>query len=120
MARAIGVPLISASSLAFTNNWFTTNRMALGDDITASFAGQSYGGRLEAGYRYAVPMGGAIGATPYAAIQTQLFHTPTFSETDLSGGGLGLTFNSMTANDTRGELGARFDDPTLQPERICR
>jgi len=61
-----------------------------------------------------VPVGGtAAGVTPYAAIQTQWFHTPTYSETDLSGGGLGLTYNSMTANDTRSELGARFDDPTL-------
>jgi len=103
-----------AAALAFTNNWFTTNRTALGDDLTANFAGQSYGGRLETGYRYTLPVGGGvIGATPYAAIQTQWFHTPTYSETDLAGGGLGLTYNAMTANDTRSELGARFDDPTL-------
>ena len=106
-------PAYVAAALAFTNNWFSTNRTALGDDITARFAGQSYGGRLEAGYRYAVPMVGAAGVTPYAAIQTQWFHTPTYSETDLAGGGLGLTYNAMTANDTRSELGARFDDPTL-------
>ena len=103
-----------AAALASTNNWFSTNRSALGDDITARFAGQSYGGRLEAGYRYAAPVAGATaGATPYAAIQTQWFHTPAYSETDLTGGGLGLTYNAMTANDTRSELGARFDDPTL-------
>jgi uncharacterized protein with beta-barrel porin domain len=107
-------PAYVAAALAFTNNWFSTNRSALGDELTANFAGQSYGGRLEAGYRYGMPMGGAVaGVTPYAAIQTQWFFTPAFSETDLSGGGLGLTFNSMTANDTRSELGARFDDPTL-------
>jgi len=103
-----------AAALAFTNNWFSTARTALGDDLTARFAGQSYGGRLETGYRYGLPMGGSVvGATPYAAIQTQWFHTPTYNETDLSGGGLGLTYNAMTANDTRSELGARFDDPTL-------
>ena len=27
--------------------------------------------------------------TPYAAIQTQWFHTPGYSETDLTGGGFG-------------------------------
>jgi uncharacterized protein with beta-barrel porin domain len=107
-------PAYLAAALAFSNNWFSTNRTALGDDITASFAGQGYGGRVEAGYRYAVPVSGtAIGATPYAAIQTQWFHTPTYSETDLAGGGLGLTYDAMTANDTRSELGARFDEPTL-------
>jgi len=64
-----------------------------------------------------VPVNGTVvGATPYAAIQTQWFHTPTYSETDLTGGGLGLTYNAMTANDTRSELGARFDDPTLLNE----
>jgi uncharacterized protein with beta-barrel porin domain len=107
-------PAYVAAALAFTNNWFTTNRTALGDGITANFAGQSYGGRLEAGYRYGVPISSVVvGVTPYAAIQTQWFHTPAYSETDLTGDGLGLTYNAVTANDTRSELGARFDDPTL-------
>jgi uncharacterized protein with beta-barrel porin domain len=106
-------PAYVAGALAFANNWFTTDRAALGDQLRASFNGQSYGGRFESGYRYGLPAsGGAIGATPYAAIQTQWFHTPTYSETDLAGGGLGLTYNAMTANDTRSELGARFDDVT--------
>jgi uncharacterized protein with beta-barrel porin domain len=106
-------PAYVAAALAFSNNWFTTDRAALGDQLRATFDGQSYGGRLETGYRYSVPVsGGGIGATPYAAIQTQWFHTPTYSETDLLGGGLGLTYNSMTANDTRSELGARFDNLT--------
>ena len=47
--------------------------------------------------------------TPYAAIQAQDFHTPSYSETDLTGGGFGLSYNAMTATDTRSELGARFD-----------
>ncbi len=103
-------PAYLSGALAFANNWFTTNRTAVGDQLTASFAGQSYGVRLETGYRYAVlPV---AGITPYAALQTQWFHTPGYSETDLTGGGLGLSFNAMTANDTRSELGARFDDLT--------
>jgi uncharacterized protein with beta-barrel porin domain len=36
--------------------------------------------------------------------------TPSFSETDLTGGGLGLAFASQNATDTRSELGARFDN----------
>ena len=101
-------PAYIGASLAFTNNWFTTNRIAAaGDQLTASFTGQSFGARVESGYRYAVAP--AAGVTPYAAIQAQNFHTPTYSETDLTGGGFGLTYNAMTATDTRSELGARFD-----------
>jgi uncharacterized protein YhjY with autotransporter beta-barrel domain len=114
-------PAYLSGALAFTNNWMTTDRTALGDQITARFDGQSYGGRLETGYRFGMTSNGAdnggvpygLGATPYAAIQTQWFHTPTYSEDDLSGGGLGLTYNAMTANDTRSELGARFDTRTF-------
>ena len=101
-------PAYLSAAFAFTNNWFTTNRIAAaGDQLTASFNGQSLGVRVESGYRYAVAS--AAGVTPYAAIQAQDFHTPTYSETDLTGGGFGLTYNAMTATDTRSELGARFD-----------
>ena len=48
--------------------------------------------------------------TPYAAAQTQLFRTPSYSETDLTGTGFGLSYNAMSATDTRSELGARFDN----------
>ena len=102
-------PAYLAASLAFANHWMTTDRTAaLGDQLTASFDGQSYGGRLEAGYRYAATP--TLGVTPYAAGQVQSFHTPSFSETDVTGGGFGLNFNAMSATDTRSELGARFDD----------
>jgi uncharacterized protein with beta-barrel porin domain len=104
-------PLYFSAMAAYGNSWFTTNRTAaLGDQLRATFDGQSYALRGEAGYRFAVlPM---AGLTPYAAVQTQWFHTPGYSETDLTGGGFGLTFNAQTANDTRGELGARADDLT--------
>ncbi len=61
-------PAYLAAALSFSNDWFTTNRTAFaGDLLNASFSGQSYGGRLEAGWRYAAtPL---IGVTPYAALQ---------------------------------------------------
>ena len=106
-------PVYLAAALAFANNWFTTNRGAMGDVLTANFQGQNYAGRLEAGYRYTVPAAyNLIGLTPYAAIQAQDFHTPGYSETDLSGGGFGLSYNAMNGTDTRSELGGRFDDLT--------
>jgi outer membrane autotransporter protein len=67
---------------------------------------QSYGGRLEGGYRFGTPYGGI---TPYAAIQAQIFHTPGFTETDAIANGFALAFGSRDATETRSELGARFD-----------
>jgi uncharacterized protein with beta-barrel porin domain len=104
-------PAYLSGALAFTNNWFTTNRAALGDQLQANFSGQSYGARLEGGYR--VPVWSTLGVTPYGALLAQDFSTPNYSETDKSGGGFGLSYAAMNATDLRTELGARFDDPTL-------
>ena len=49
------------------------------------------------------------GLTPYAAMQAQNFRTPSYSETDVNGGGFALAYNGRTGTDTRSELGARFD-----------
>jgi autotransporter-associated beta strand protein len=113
-AQHIGAAYVTGA-LGFANHWFTTNRTALGDQLTARFDGQSYAARAEAGYRYPVaPVSGAlVGVTPYAALQAQWFHTPAYSETDLTGGGFGLNYATMNGSDTRSELGARFDDLTV-------
>jgi autotransporter-associated beta strand protein len=99
-------PAYLAAAFAFTNHWMSTDRLAVGDHLTADFNAQSYGGRLEGGYRIATPF---AGITPYAAIQAQDFHTPGYSETGAIPNGFGLSFNGRDATDTRGELGARFD-----------
>ena len=53
--------------------------------FTAKFNAKVYGGRIEAGYRVAVtPL---AGLTPYAAVQSQVYRTPDYIETDVSGGG---------------------------------
>jgi len=96
-----------AAALAYTNHWMSTDRFAFaGDHLSASFNAQSFGGRVEGGYRFATIYGGL---TPYAAIQSQTFHTPGYTETDLNAGGFALGFNSRNATDTRSELGGRFD-----------
>jgi outer membrane autotransporter protein len=69
----------------------STDRNAVGDHLTADFNAQSYGGRLEGGYRFAVPY---VGITPYAAIQAQDFHTPSYSETGIIPNGFALAFGS--------------------------
>jgi autotransporter-associated beta strand protein len=106
-----GGPAYVAAALAYAQHWLSTDRYAFaGDHLTASFAGESFGARLESGYR----MRTAFGAlTPYAALQEQNFHTPTYSESDPSGGGFGLTYNAHTASHVRTELGTRFDKQIL-------
>jgi len=100
-------PAYLAAALAYTNHWMSTDRFAFaGDHLSASFNAQSFGGRVEGGYRFATIYGGL---TPYAAIQAQSFHTPSYNESDLNAGGFGLAFNSRSATDTRSELGGRFD-----------
>jgi uncharacterized protein with beta-barrel porin domain len=100
-------PAYIAAALAFTNHWMSTDRLAFANDhLTADFNAQSYGGRLEGGYRIATPF---AGITPYAAIQAQSFHTPSYTEIGVIPNGFALTFNGRDATDTRSELGARFD-----------
>ncbi|PJG52832.1 autotransporter outer membrane beta-barrel domain-containing protein [Bradyrhizobium forestalis] len=104
-------PAYVAASLAAANHWMSTDRFAaFGDHLTASFNAQSYGGRIEGGYRVVTPL---VAITPYAALQAQSFRTPAYSETDLTGGGFGLAYNARSATDTRGEVGARFDRAML-------
>jgi autotransporter-associated beta strand protein len=108
-------PAYVAGSLAFAEHWMSTERSgAFGDRLTASFNAQSVGARVESGYRFAMP---AFGVTPYAALQAQSFHTPTYGETDVNGTDSALNYSARTAYDVRSELGARFDhlahvDPT--------
>jgi autotransporter-associated beta strand protein len=100
-------PAYLAASLAFANHWMSTDRYAaFGDHLTADFKAQSFGGRVETGYRFGTPI---VGVTPYAAVQAQSFRTPGYSEVDVNGGGFGLSYNSRTGTDTRSELGSRFD-----------
>jgi uncharacterized protein with beta-barrel porin domain len=107
-------PAYLAGSLAYTWHAASTDRLAVaGDELTARFNAQSFGGRLESGYRWAWPM---VAVTPYAAVQAQGFFMPSYRESDLGGGGFGLAFASRTATDTRSELGARFERAvTLNP-----
>jgi outer membrane autotransporter protein len=100
-------PAYLAAAFAYTNHWMSTDRFAFaGNHLTADFNAQSFGGRLEGGYRFGTIYGTLV---PYAAIQAQSFRTPAYSETDANGGGFALAVSGRTASDTRTELGARFE-----------
>lgn len=75
--------------------------------LRAQFDAHSISGRIEAGYR--LP-GLWADITPYVAGQVQNFHTPTYSETALSGSGaFALSYTSRNTTATRLELGSWFD-----------
>jgi outer membrane autotransporter protein len=62
---------------------------------------------LEGGYRFDTAL---LGVTPYAAVQTQVFRTPAYSEAAVSGSNaFALTYEARTATATRTELGVWFD-----------
>jgi outer membrane autotransporter protein len=100
-------PAYLAASLAFTDYWMSTDRFAFaGNHLAASFNAQSVGARVEGGWHVATAQGVF---TPYAAVVAQSFHTPSYAETDLNGGGFGLAYAARDATDTRSELGGRYD-----------
>jgi uncharacterized protein with beta-barrel porin domain len=89
------------------------------DQLTAGFVANNIGGRVEGGYRFAVP--GILdvpgfGFTPYAAFQMQAFSMPSYSETAASGSSLfALDYAAHTTTVIRTELGAWFD----RPFKVC-
>jgi uncharacterized protein with beta-barrel porin domain len=73
----------------------------------SNFNAQSWGSRVEGGYRFAW---GALNLAPYAAFQAQSFSTPNYSEASGSGSNqFALNYASRTGNVERGELGSRLN-----------
>jgi outer membrane autotransporter protein len=100
-------PAYLAGALAFTNYWASTTRtvgVAGTDTLKASFDAQSFGGRIEGGYRL---MFNPATVTPYAALQAQSFRLPGYAETAASGSPqFALAYNAQTSTATRAELGS--------------
>ncbi len=106
-----------SAALAYAWHHVSTDRfvtLAGTDHLTADFSANDVGGRIEGGYRFALPnvLGwpARYGITPYAAGQVQSFRTPSFSESAASGSPVfALAYNAHTTTTARTELGAWFD-----------
>ena len=105
-----------SAAIAYGFHQFNTDRfvtVAGTDHLAADFDANNIGGRLEGGYRFAVPSvnwPGQYGFTPYAAAQVQSFRTPSYSETALSGASVfALSYDARTISTTRTELGTWLD-----------
>ena len=98
-------PAYVAASIAYAQHWVSTDRLAFASEqLTANFDAESFGGRVEGGYRFTAPV---VAITPYVALQSQAFVTPSYSENG-STGGFALSYAGRTATDTRSELGSRL------------
>jgi len=112
----INAAYISAT-LAYAWQHESTGRVVTvvgADNLTAGFDANDIGGRIEGGYRFAVPDIFAVpglGFIPYAAFQMQAFYTPAYSEAAASGSSqFALAYDAQTTTVTRTELGAWLDD----------
>jgi autotransporter-associated beta strand protein len=103
-------PAYVAAALDASNYWTTTNRTVTlpgGSAYAANFEAQSFGARLESGYR--IPLT-ALTLTPYGALQAISFQAPAYAESAGTGGpGFALNYAGQSAADTRLELGAWAD-----------
>jgi outer membrane autotransporter protein len=83
------------------------------DHLTADFSANNVGGRIEGGYRFAIPGvfdSSGFGLTPYAALQVQAFHTPSYNEIAASGlPTFALAYDARTTTTVRTELGSWVD-----------
>jgi autotransporter-associated beta strand protein len=109
-------PAYLAGALTLGDYWLTTDRsVALlgGGTYRASFNSTEFGGRIESGYHVVLPL---VTLTPYAAVQPQTFHAPSYVESASTfGSNFALNYNSQSATDTRFELGAWVDKSLVLP-----
>jgi uncharacterized protein with beta-barrel porin domain len=105
-----------SAALAYAWHRVSTERVlsvAGTDDLTAKFSANNVGGRIEGGYRFAIPgvfFLPGFGLTPYAAFQEQAFRTPSYSESAASGSPtFALAYGAQTTTTIRTELGTWFD-----------
>jgi outer membrane autotransporter protein len=107
-----------AAALSYGWDGVSTSRyltVAGTDNLTAAFSAEQVAGRIEGGYRFAVPnlvgLPGHEWFVPYAALQAQAFYTPSYGESAASGSSsvFALNYAAQTTTDTRTELGAWFD-----------
>ncbi len=74
-----GAAYVSAA-LAYASYWMSTDRFVNvfgSDHLTSNFTAHDFSGRIESGYRFALPL---VSVTPYGAFQAQRLYLPAYSE----------------------------------------
>ncbi|MCK1738546.1 autotransporter domain-containing protein [Bradyrhizobium sp. 138] len=103
-------PAYVTAALAYGWQDVTTNRIVTAagyDQLRAQFNANAVSGRIEGGYRYAMPW---AGITPYAALQATLFTLPGYAESAVVGSNIfALNYAAKDVTSTRTEFGLRAD-----------
>ena len=102
-------PVYLSGALSFVNQWASTDRSVLAERLQGDIDAQTYGARIEAGYRLATGFGGI---TPYAAGQVQRFYSSDYAETGGAANSFALDFEAQSTSYERTELGLRLDTGT--------
>jgi len=112
----------ATGALAYGWQDITTDRtvtIAGIDRLRANFSANAYSGRVEGGYRFAVPVVGGLGITPYAAAQYTAFELPNYAETVVSGANtFALAYAAKNVTDLRSERGVRTDMSFAQEDGV--
>jgi uncharacterized protein YhjY with autotransporter beta-barrel domain len=116
--HTIGPAYITAA-LAYGWQDVTTDRtvtIAGIDQLRAHFNANAYSGRVESGYRYAMPW---MGVTPYAAAQFTTFELPAYAEQAVVGANtFALAYGAKNVTDARSEIGVRTDKSWAMTDSI--
>ncbi|MBN8942896.1 MAG: autotransporter domain-containing protein [Rhizobiales bacterium] len=106
-----------SAAVAYGWNGFDIKRnvnLAGPETYSSRVTAQTYGGRLETGWRFGQR---AFGWTPYAALEAIGYSAPGYSETsNPAGGAFGLSFAAKSLATVRSELGVRLDGQTRVSE----
>jgi autotransporter-associated beta strand protein len=107
-ARLGGAYLAGAAAYAWHGVSTERTVTVIGTDrLEARLNAQSWGGRVEAGYRFGTP---GFGVTPYAAGQAVVLKTPSYGETSPTGANaFALDYGGQTTTMSRSELGSWID-----------
>ena len=121
MRHNVGAAYLTGA-LAYGWQDITTDRtvtVAGADLLRANFNANAFSGRLEGGYRFAVPWTGGVGLTPYAAGQFITFDLPAYAEQAIAGTStFALSYAGKRVTDPRSELGLRTDKSFAMPNGI--
>ncbi|HXH47369.1 MAG TPA: autotransporter domain-containing protein [Bradyrhizobium sp.] len=115
-------PAYVSAALAYGFQDVTTDRIvtvAGVDRLRAEFNANAYSGRIEGGYRFAMPGFGGLGLTPYAAGQFTTFDLPAYVESALVGTpAFALAYSAKSVTNSRSELGFRGDRSFALPDAL--
>ncbi|MGL4286759.1 MAG: autotransporter outer membrane beta-barrel domain-containing protein [Phreatobacter sp.] len=102
---------VSAAIAYGWNSFDVTRNVTIGatQAYNSRFTGQTYGGRVETGWRF---QAAAFGWTPYAALEAIGYSSPRYGETSQGAAPFALTYAAKSSTALRTELGVRLDGRT--------